>query len=46
MTDNETAVGAKFQGLDSEPVAGFNAIILQLMGLDRERLTYYHHGVE
>ncbi len=25
MTDNGTAAGAKFQGLDSEPVVGFNA---------------------
>jgi hypothetical protein len=27
-------------------VYDFNATILRLMGLDHERLTYYHNGLE
>ena len=38
MTDNGTAAGAKFNGLDSEAVAGFNA------GMRGKKASYYEGG--
>ena len=32
--------------VDAASVYDFNATILHLMGLDHERLTYYHNGLE
>ncbi|NNM30712.1 MAG: DUF1501 domain-containing protein [Akkermansiaceae bacterium] len=37
--------GAK-AAVDATSVYDFNATILHLMGLDHERLTYYHNGLE
>ena len=32
--------------VDETSVFDFNATILHLMGLDHERLTFYHNGLE
>jgi hypothetical protein len=31
---------------DIHPLYDFNATILHLLGLDHERLTFYHNGIE